>query len=100
MIAPPVTLQALRERREELLRPAERHGVHGVRVFGSVVRGEADAASDVDLLVRMEAGRSLLDHVGFMQDIEDLLGRRVDVVEEEALHWYIRDRVLAEAVPL
>jgi uncharacterized protein len=100
VIAPPPTLDALRARREEILRLAEKYGVHDIRVFGSLVHGDARPESDVDLLVQMAAGRSLLDHVGFMQDLQDLLGRGVDVVEEGALHWYIRDRVLAEAVPL
>ena len=54
----------------------------------------------MDLLVTFEPGRSLLDHVALMQDLEDLLGCNVDVVEAEALHWVIRDRVLREAVPL
>lgn len=100
MIASPFTLEALRERRAEILPVARKYGVHDIRVFGSVVRGDAHGRSDLDLLVHMEPGRSLFDHVGFMQDLEDLLGRKVDVVDEEALHWYIRDRVLAEAVPL
>lgn len=95
-----LTLERLRERRDEILRLAERHGVRDVRVFGSVVRGEAGPESDVDLLVNMEPKRSLFDLVGFMQDVGDLLGCEVDVVSEDAVHWFIRDRVLAEAVPL
>ena len=54
----------------------------------------------MDLLVEMEEGRSLLDRIAVMQDLEDLLGHKVDVVNERALHWYIRDRILSEAVPL
>jgi len=71
-----------------------------VRLFGSVVRNEARKSSDVDLLVKMERGRSLLDRIALKQELEDLLGCKVDVVTERALHWYIRDRVLEEAVPL
>jgi predicted nucleotidyltransferase len=99
MVAP-LTLQDLRARRAEILEMATRHGAHSVRVFGSVLRGRAGPESDIDLLVRFGEGRSLFDHVGLIQDLEDLLGRGVDVVDEPALHWYIRDRVLAEAEPL
>ncbi|MDD4652527.1 MAG: nucleotidyltransferase family protein, partial [Methanothrix sp.] len=63
-------------------------------------RGEAGPESDLDILVEMEPGKSLLDHVALMHDLEDLLQRKVDVVSERALHWYIRDRVLAEAISL
>ena len=90
----------LSERREAILRIAARHGARNVRVFGSVARGEAGSDSDVDFLVELEEGRSLLDLAGLWQDLEDLLGRKVDIAEPEALHWYIRDRVLNEAVPL
>lgn len=92
--------ELLRAEREEILRIAALHGAHTVRVFGSAARGEAGPGSDVDFLVELEDGRSLLDLVHLWQDLEELLGRRVDVVEPEGLHWYIRDRVLREAVPL
>jgi hypothetical protein len=92
--------KALAAKRGEILSLAARHGARNVRVFGSVARGEAGPESDVDFLVDMEPGRSLLDHVALQQDLEDLLGREVDVVSQRALHWYIRDRVLKEAVPL
>jgi hypothetical protein len=69
-------------------------------VFGSIVRGEDNEDSDIDFLIELEPGRSLLDHVALIQDLEDLLGRRIDVVTESALHWYIKPHVLEEAVPL
>jgi predicted nucleotidyltransferase len=90
----------LESKREEILQIAARHGAHNVRVFGSVARGEAQPESDVDFLVELEPGRSLLDHVALLQDLEILLGRKVDLVEPQALHWYIRDRILQEAIPL
>jgi predicted nucleotidyltransferase len=96
-----VTLYTLRaERREEILRLAERRGAHGLRVFGSVARGEANEDSDLDLLVAWEPGRSLLDHAGLVEDLQELLGMRVHVGTEKALHWYVRDRILREATPL
>ena len=90
----------LREKRTEILQKAAEHGAYNVRIFGSVARGEETPASDLDLLVEFEPGRSLLDHIALAQDLEDLLGRRVDVVTEKGLHWYIRDRICREAVPL
>ena len=95
-----MSTEDLKARRERILGIAARHGARNVRVFGSVARGDARPDSDVDFLVEMDEGRSLLDHVGLVQDLEDYLGRKVDVVSERALHWFIRDRVLAEAVPL
>ncbi len=95
-----MSTEDLKARRERILGIAARHGARNVRVFGSVARGDAGPDSDVDFLVEMDADRSLLDHVGLVQDLEDFLGRKVDVVSERALHWFIRDRVLAEAVPL
>ena len=90
----------LKDKRDEILRIAARHGARNVRVFGSVVRGEARLDSDVDFLVEMEPGRSLMDVGELKMDLEDLLGRTVDIGRPAALHWYIKDRVLEEAVPL
>ena len=87
-------------KREEVLRIAERHGARNVRVFGSVARGEAMPDSDVDFLVDMEPGRSLLDLGGLLMDLQELLGRRVDVVTERGLRDRVRQRVLREAVLL
>lgn len=88
------------EKREEILKAAARHGACGVRIFGSFARGDAGPDSDVDVLVDLEPGRSLFDVGGLLMDLQDILGRKVDVVTEGALHWYIRDRVLEEAVLL
>lgn len=93
-------IEELRRRRNEIFRLAARHGATNVRVFGSVARGEEDDLSDIDFLVEMGHGRSLLDLGGLLVDLEELLGRRVDVVTEKGLRTRIRDRVLREAVPL
>lgn len=92
--------EILGSKREEILRIAERHGVTSIRVFGSVARGEAGPESDVDFLI--EAGREVTPWFpgGLVADLEDLLGRGVDVVEECALRPRISRNVLAEAVPL
>jgi predicted nucleotidyltransferase len=79
--------------------PAHR-GAYNVRVFGSVARGEDDERSDVDLLVEMELGRSLLDVGGLYMDLRELLGCEVDVVTQGALHGEFGERVLTEAVRL
>jgi len=92
--------ELLGEKREEILRVAAQHGASDVRVFGSVARGEADTSSDIDVLVRLESGRTLLDLAGLMLDLERLLGRHVDVATEAGLRPRVRDRVLREAVPL
>ena len=90
----------LRVHRDEVLRIAARHGAYNVRVFGSFARGQADADSDVDLLVDLERGRSLFDLGGLLMDLQELLGRQVDVVTANGLRDRIRDRVLREAIPL
>jgi uncharacterized protein len=90
----------LSESREEVLQIAAKYGAHNVRVFGSVARGDADEMSDLDFLVEMEPGRSLLDLGGLQAELEVLLGCRVDVVTEMGLKTRIRDRVLGEAVPV
>jgi predicted nucleotidyltransferase len=87
-------------RRAQILALARRHGAYNVRVFGSVARGEADDASDVDFLVDLEPGRSLLDLGGLVMDLADLLGRPVDVVTVRGLKARIRQRVLSEAIPV
>jgi len=90
----------LRLKRAEILRIAARHGARNVRVFGSAVRGEMRPESDVDFLVDVGQEHSPFFPGGLLSDLEDLLGCPVDVVTENALHWYIRERVLREAVPL
>ena len=92
--------QLLKSKREEILRIAAGHGASNIRIFGSAARGEAGPQSDIDVLVDLEPGRSLLDHVALKQDLEQLLGCPVDVVVEGGLSPYLAERILSEAVAL
>jgi predicted nucleotidyltransferase len=92
--------QRIRAKRREILRIAAEHGARNVRVFGSAARGETGPDSDVDLLVSVQPEHSPWFPAGLIVDLQELLDCDVDVVTEGALHWYIRDRVLEEAVPL
>lgn len=92
--------ELLRNKREEILRIARAHGARNLRVFGSAARGDANENSDVDFLVEFEPGTSLLQHGALIAELEELLGRRVDVAPEKTLHERVRERVLREAVPL
>lgn len=92
--------ELLQIKREEILKIAAKYGAYNVRIFGSVARQEADAQSDVDFLVEMEEGRSLFDLGGFLMELQELLGRDVDVVTQKGLRQRIRERVLQEAISL
>lgn len=95
-----LTMDDLRARRKEILAIAAKHGAYNVRVFGSVARGDATPESDVDFLVDAGPVTSAWFPGGLLVDLEDLLGRPVDVATETMLHWYIRDRVVKNAMPL
>ncbi len=90
----------VKNHRKRILELAHKRGVGNVRVFGSFARGEETSQSDLDLLVRMEDGKDLLDLIAFLQEVRDLLGRDVDVIDERGLRPYVRDIVLTETVPL
>ncbi len=90
----------LQEKREAIKRLVAKHGALNPRIFGSVARGEAGHESDIDLLVKMEEGRSLLDLSALVLDLQELLGVKVDVVSEDGLYWLLRRRILKEASPL
>ena len=96
-----MTLQDIRSaHRDEILRLAAKRGAKNVRVFGSVARGDSDERSDVDFLVEMEPGRTLFDLSGLLLDLQEALHAPVDVVTERGLRPRVRERILAEAVPL
>jgi predicted nucleotidyltransferase len=89
--------EMIEKKRNAIKKLASKYGVMSIRVFGSAARGDDTDQSDIDFLVEMESGRSLFDIGGLLMDLEDLLGCKVDVVTEQSLHWYIRDRILHEA---
>ena len=92
--------QLLQTKRKKILQIAARHGARKVRVFGSVARGEARRGSDIDFLVEMDKGRSLLDHAALILDLERLLKRPVDVASERGLRPPVRKKVLKDAIAL
>lgn len=94
------TTEILGPHRSEILRLGREHGATGFRVFGSVRRREATATSDVDLLVRLRKSTSWLDFSSLHAELETLLGRTVDLIEEGQLPWALRPQVEAEAEPL
>ena len=93
-------LQKIQQKKKEILVVAKQHGIVNIRIFGSVARGEDNLQSDIDLLVDLEKGRSLFDLGGALIKLQDLLGRKVDIVTERGLHWYLREKIVTEAKPL
>ncbi|MDD5395622.1 MAG: nucleotidyltransferase family protein [Thiothrix sp.] len=94
------TLNILQSKRAEILALAAKHGASNVRLFGSVARGEDQEDSDVDFLVDMQETRSLFDLIGLQQDIEKVIGRKVDVLTPNGINRYLKERILHEAAPL
>ena len=92
--------QLLKTNRDAILGLTAKHGALNPRIFGSVARNEAGLDSDIDLLVKMEKGRSLLDMSALVLDLQELLGVKVDVVSEDGLYWLLRRRILKEARPV
>ena len=90
----------LREKREEILRVAEKHGARNVPIFGSVAHGKATEISDIDLLVDTAEETSPWFPAGLVAELEELLGQQVDVVTPDGLYWLLRRRILKEARPL
>jgi predicted nucleotidyltransferase len=95
-----ITRETLRQKRNAILEIAGRYGAHDIRIFGSVARGDAHETSDVDLIVRFDPERSLLDHGGLVMDLQDLLAVKVDVIDDEGMRERFRAHVMREAVPL
>ena len=91
-------IKSVENKRDEILRIAGRYGATNIRIFGSTARGEGGPESDIDLLIDLEHGRSLLDLIAIKQDLQDLLGCKVDVVTEAAISPRIRDEIIDQAV--
>ena len=94
------TLETLRAHKGEIDHLAKLHGARNIRVFGSAARAEDTPDSDIDFLIDMEESRSLLDLIGFKQDLEAMLNRPADVLTERGINPYLRERILDEAVTL
>ncbi len=92
--------EILQQKREEILNLAAQHGASNIRIFGSVARDEEGEDSDIDFLVDMESDRSLLDRIGLIQDLEDILGRKVDLATVKGLRESFRERIMSQAIPL
>ena len=93
-------LSNLQAKQKEIIEISARYGASNIRVFGSYARGEATPNSDLDLLMDLKQGISLLDRIALKQELEDLLGVKVDIAKPENLHEIIREKVLEEAIPL
>jgi hypothetical protein len=92
--------ELLKQKRDEILRIASRHGAKNVRIFGSAARGQAGPDSDIDFLVDLEPDSSLFDLGELLLDLQELLERKVDVVTENSIYWLLKRRILKEALPL
>jgi len=86
--------------RDEIISVAEAHGAHNIRIFGSFVRGEQKKESDLDLLADIDPEKSLIDQAALIRELEELLHIKVDLVETDCLHWFIKDTIMQEAIPL
>jgi predicted nucleotidyltransferase len=92
--------EIIQDKKEQIIALAAKHGALNIRVFGSVANGIIDKNSNIDFLVNMEKGRCLFDLGGLLVDLQQLFERNVNVVAENSLHWYIKDRILSEARPI
>lgn len=95
-----ISMEVLQKKSSEIKKISSRHGARRIRIFGSVAKNTAGINSDVDFLVDLDEGRSLLDLGGLLMDLQELLGCKVDVVTEKGLHWYLKDTILQEAKDL
>jgi predicted nucleotidyltransferase len=95
-----LTRDQIAQNRDTILAIAQRYGAHELRIFGSLARGDATEFSDLDLIVRFDEDRSLLDHGGLIVDLQELLGVKVDVISERGMRDRFRSHVLKEAIPL
>jgi uncharacterized protein len=93
-------LEQLRQKRNDILAIADKYGATNLRIFGSVARGDDRPDSDIDILIDQENRWSLFDHIGMMQDFEDLLGCKVDLVTADAVRERIKDRIFKDAIVL
>ena len=93
-------LEKLRQKKADILALVQRYGAENIRVFGSVLHGDERPDSDIDLLVDWDKEHSLFDKIGLRDDLEDLLGKKVDLCQAKTLHWFVKDSIIADAKPL
>ncbi|MBI4357112.1 MAG: nucleotidyltransferase family protein [Gammaproteobacteria bacterium] len=86
--------------REVILELAKKHGAHHVRVYGSMAKNEETENSDLDLIVEFDDDRTLFDWIDLTCELEDRIKKKVDITTDQTIHWYIRDKVIKEAIPL
>ena len=90
-------ISEVKEKRDQIINIASNHKIKKIKVFGSVVRGDETSDSDIDFLVDCKDGCSLFDLIALKEELENLLGRKVDVVSEKSIHWTLKDKILNEA---
>ena len=95
-----ISMQEVLLRRDDIMTVAQQNGAHDLRIFGSVARGQANESSDLDILVRFDPDRTLFDHGELVMDLQDLLGVKVDVLDEDGLRPRFRQHIMKEVVPL
>jgi predicted nucleotidyltransferase len=95
-----ITKADIMKHRGQIMEIADRYGAFDIRLFGSVARGDTDEASDLDLIVRFQPNRSLLDHGGLLMELRELLGISVDVIDDQTMRPRFREQVMKDAIPL
>ncbi len=95
-----MTINKLKEYKNDILRIALLHGAKNIKVFGSVARGEENQNSDVDFVVEMGKGKTVLNRIALMQDLKKLLGQEVDVVTYKSLREKIKNDLIRDAIDL
>lgn len=90
----------LKKNRDKILSICKKYGAKDIRIFGSLARGDSNKKSDVDILVKMEAGRTLFDLVDLWQELEEVLNCKVDIITEGGVSPYLREKIFSEAIPL
>jgi len=92
--------QSIQIIKRKIISILKRHGVTKAAVFGSLARGEEGRNSDIDILVEFKGEKSLLDLIGLKIELEEVLGKKVDIVEYSTIHPLLKERILREQMPI